>query len=172
MSNTPESLIVAIKSFEADAQALKAKADALRGKLQLYFDKHPKVKSVEAPAIGSDTSKEDAIISYIASKVEKATIIYDLDALRENMTSELYNEITNKQYTVPNMPALIKLLKENGVKPADFKKLISSNVSLDTDALNQLYSVGDITPKMIAGCYTATITKSIQIRTKKRGVKD
>jgi predicted transcriptional regulator len=67
------------------------------------------------------------------------------------------------------MASLSKMLKAAGVDAKEFKKYIGVETSVNSSALQQLYSVGDITKQQLKGCYTAKIVKSIRISERKGG---
>ena len=61
------------------------------------------------------------------------------------------------------MPALIDLLKSYGVKSKEFKKLIDVERKVNTDKVNELSEVGEITRKDLTGTYK-TISGSKYLR--------
>lgn len=129
--------------------------------IQKFFDEK-KIKSIEAEA---RENLEDIIA--VAKVQEKCYIDYNVDAMKEKFDKDLFNQVVNKEYYIEDIDGLIELLREAGVKPKDFKKLIRTVITPNKEALKQAFAVGDLTKDDLEGCYSANITKSIQIVKKK-----
>jgi hypothetical protein len=150
-----------IRSLDEQITGLQSVLTTSKEKVHEYFDKHG-IKELEVePDAHSD---EPALI---AKKVERITIDYYADKLKESLSKEVYNEVVNKTHTITNIDGLITLLKKAGIKPNEFKQYINTSVSVNKEALKQLYAVGDIKKEELQGCYSAKIVKSIQIKERK-----
>ena len=107
----------------------------------------------------------------VCKKSERATIKYDVDKLKEKLDDELFIEVTKRSYIIKDIDAMIKLMKDAGVRARDFKALIEAKITPDTQAIKRLYDAGELNMKMLKGTYQATISKSIKI-TEETGDKD
>lgn len=92
-----------------------------------------------------------------------SSLVYDTDKLKEQLDKETFNEIVDKTYTINDIEALISLLKNAGVSPQDFKKLITVTEVANKARIQQLFAVGELSFEQLQGCYSATISKSVNI---------
>jgi hypothetical protein len=73
-----------------------------------------------------------------------------------------------KRYNIIDMEGLIKYLKSCGVNPTKFKSYIGVEKSVNMNAFNQLYDLGEIQKSDIEGCYTVNKSASyLKINAKK-----
>lgn len=157
-----------LKQLIRDTFALRLKLSATSDKIkanteqiQEYFD----AKKLKEYAVESDSEHN---VSLTAKKVERATINYDAAKLKEKLDPEIFNEIAVKQYVIDDFAGLVAMLKAAGVSPADFKKFVTVNTSINKSEVKRLYDSKDITKADIKDCYTASVTKSINITVTKR----
>lgn len=156
------------KLYIGKAFALKQQIDSLtkkynqtRNNIYEFLD-YSKTSSLEAFEVGELGTKQGKLK---ATKVERITSIkYDIPKLKKKLDKELVNEIVDKTYTINDIDAMIALLKKAGVRPKDFKKLISVSETVNNGKIQQAYSVGDISLKDISDAYQVTVSKSLQIR--------
>lgn len=87
------------------------------------------------------------------NKIVRKTIVWDVDKLKENLSSEVFNEISEKQYVIEDMQGLVKYLKSCGVNPKKFKKFLTVETKIIDSKVNELSEVGNITEEDIDGCY-------------------
>lgn len=156
--NKTHNLILETLELEEQAGKLLLQIDENKKKIQNFFDENG-VKQMEVPV--SKTSKK--ITKVVCRKLERATIKYDVDKLKERLDDEVFIEVTKRSYLIKDIDAMIKLMKESGVRAKDFKALIEAKVTPDTQAIKRLYDAGEITMKQLKGTYKATISKSIKI---------
>ena len=83
----------------------------------------------------------------------------------------MFIEVTNRSYQIKDIDAMIKLMRDAGVRARDFKALIEAKITPDTQAIKRLYDAGEITMKQLKGTFKATISKSIKI-SEETGEKD
>ena len=88
------------------------------------------------------------------TRVRRTSVTWDTDKLKKALNKEQFKRATTKEYTITNMDGLVKYLKSCGVDPKKFKKYISVSTQVNTDALEQMYAVGEISQKDVKGCYT------------------
>ena len=156
--NKTHNLILETLELEEQAGKLLLQIDENKKKIQNFFDENG-VKQMEVPV--SKTSKKTTKV--VCRKLERATIKYDVDKLKERLDDEVFIEVTKRSYLIKDIDAMIKLMKESGVRAKDFKALIEAKVTPDTQAIKRLYDAGEITMKQLKGTYKATISKSIKI---------
>lgn len=93
------------------------------------------------------------------TKVRRKKITWDLEALRKKLSKEKFTTVVNKEYTVIDMPGLVKYLKSCGVNPKKFKKFINVSETLDETKLDTMYETGKLKTDEIRGCYTVGISE-------------
>lgn len=98
--------------------------------------------------------------------VERIYITYFADKLKEKLSKELCSKIIDKQYVIKEISDAVALLKKAGVKPDQFKKILFVNEQVNKEKIRNLFEVGTITKDDLKGCYSATLSKSIQINKK------
>lgn len=160
MANVKQ-LIKDIFSLEEQIAGLTSLLNRSKAAVQSYFDEH-KIPELEVEFERGKTS-----VTLVAKKTERAYIDYHADKLKESLDKEIFNEIVVKTYVINNMEGLISLLKNAGIKPAEFKHFINTTEIVNKEKIKQLYAIGDITLESLKGCYTSKIVKSIQIKEKK-----
>lgn len=156
--NKTHNLILETLELEEQAGKLLLQIDDNKKKIQKYFDENG-IKQMEVPV--SETSKSK--LSVVCKRTERANIRYDVEKLKEKLDDEVFIEVTKRSYTITDIDAMIKLMKEAGVRARDFKALIDAKITPDNQAIKRLYDAGEITMKQLKGTYKATISKSIKI---------
>lgn len=157
-----------IKQLIRETFALKGKLSATSDKiksnteqLQAFFD----AKKLKDFAVEAEDEND---ISLTAKKIERVTVNYDATKLKEKLPADVFTAIVVKQFVINDFTGLVNMLKAAGVSPAEFKKFVTVNQSIDKAEVKRLYGSGDITKADIKGCYTASVTKSISITVDKR----
>lgn len=92
-------------------------------------------------------------------KVRRKKITWDLEALRKKLSKEKFTTVVNKEYTVVDMPGLVKYLKTCGVDAKKFKKFINVSETLDETKLDTMYETGKLKQEEIRGCYTVGMSE-------------
>lgn len=164
--NKVHNLIIKTLELEEQAGKLLLEIDENKKKIQKYFDEKG-TKEIRIPVSESDTSKT----TIVCKKTERANIKYDVEKLKQKLDNELFMEVTKRSYYITDIDAMIKLMKDNDVRARDFKALIDAKVTVDREALKQLYDAKEITMSDLKGTYSATISKSIKI-SEETGEKD
>ena len=93
-------------------------------------------------------------VTVTVTKVRRKKITWDLEALRKKLSKEKFTTVVNKEYTVVDMPGLVKYLKTCGVDAKKFKKFINVSETLDETKLDTMYETGKLKQEEIRGCYT------------------
>lgn len=161
--NKVENLIIDTHELEQQVGNLLLQIDENKKKIQEYFDENG-IKTMEVESA-------DACSKMICKKTERATIKYDVDKLKDRLDDEMFIEVTKRSYVIKDIDAMIKLMKDNGVRARDFKALIDAKVTPNSEAIKRLYDAGELDMKTLKGTFTATISKSIKI-TEETGEKD
>ena len=156
--NKTHNLILETLEMEEQAGKLLLQIDENKKKIQQFFDENG-IKQMEVP-VCSTAKKETKVV---CRKSERATITYDVDKLKEKLDDEMFIEVTKRSYIIKDIDAMIKLMKDSGVRAKDFKALIEAVIKPDNQAIKRLYDAGELTMKMLKGTYKATISKSIKI---------
>ena len=164
--NKTHNLILETLELEEQTGKLLLQIDENKKKIQQYFDENG-IKQMEVPV--SETSKSKTVV--VCKKTERATVKYDVDKLKEKLDDEMFIEATNRSYQIKDIDAMIKLMRDAGVRARDFKALIEAKITPDTQAIKRLYDAGEITMKQLKGTFKATISKSIKI-SEETGEKD
>lgn len=164
--NKTHNLILETLELEEQTGKLLLQIDENKKKIQQYFDENG-IKQMEVPV--SETSKRKTVV--VCKKTERATVKYDVDKLKEKLDDEMFIEVTNRSYQIKDIDAMIKLMRDAGVRARDFKALIEAKITPDTQAIKRLYDAGEITMKQLKGTFKATISKSIKI-SEETGEKD
>jgi len=125
--------------------------DSLRKKIQQHFDTNSAENVIVADGIR-------------VSKRSKIYITYFAEKLREKVSKSTFSKITSRTYYIKDINSLVELLKEAGIKPLQFKKLIDVKIEVKGDAIKQMYEVGDITKEDLDGCYEVKVTNFIDMR--------
>lgn len=158
--NKTHNLILETLELEEQAGKLLLQIDENKKKIQKFFDENG-IKVMEVPVSLDNTTKKETKV--VCKKTERATIRYDVDKLKEKLDDEMFIEVTKRSYSITDIDAMIKLMKESGVRAKDFKALIEAKITPNTEAIKRLYDAGELTMKTLKGTYQATISKSIKI---------
>lgn len=165
--NKVKLLLAKAFSLKSQADSLMAEYNKVRNQIYDYLDQS-KMKSIEGHELSESGAKKGLLV---ATKVDRVTsLTYDIPKLKRKLDKELFNEIVDKTFTITDIDAMISLLKKAGVKPSEFKKLITVSEKVNNARIQQAYSVGDISLNDIKDAYEVKVSKSLQIR--KMGEKD
>lgn len=98
-------------------------------------------------------SKSGGDSVFEVKKVEPTKIIYDAQKLSDALPEGIRGDVIKKKYIISDYPGLVKYLSSCGVAPAVFKKFITLEKSVNEDALQKLFDLGEITAEELKGCY-------------------
>ena len=98
-------------------------------------------------------------VTVTVTKVRRKKITWDLEALKKKLSKEKFITVVNKEYTVIDMPGLVKYLKTCGVDAKKFKKFINVSETLDETKLDTMYETGKLKQEEIRGCYTVGVSE-------------
>lgn len=117
-----------------------------------------------------DFDNEDTIIN--VTKVEKTTIEWFAEKLEKRVPRAISRKFIRKQYAIANWPGMVEYLKSLGAKPADFKKYIRVEKTVDEKVIDHLSDIGELTARDIAGCYLVKSQKPYFTISVKQGYGD
>lgn len=86
-------------------------------------------------------------------KVTPMSVVFDAEKLEEKLGKEISRNFVETKIEIVDWDGVVNLLKEHGVKPSEFKKLISVEKKVNTKALEQLEALGVVTKEDVKGCY-------------------
>ena len=98
-------------------------------------------------------------VTVTVTKVRRKKITWNLEALRKKLSKEKFATVISKEYTVVDMPGLVKYLKTCGVDAKKFKKFINVSETLDETKLDTMYETGKLKQEEIRGCYTVGVSE-------------
>lgn len=83
-------------------------------------------------------------VVYRATLVERNTIKWDIEKLKQRLCKREQKMVLVKKYEITDYCGLVEFLKQYGVDPVGFKRFISVSEVVDSDRIDQLYSVGKL----------------------------
>lgn len=98
-------------------------------------------------------------VTVTVTKVRRKKITWNIEELKKKLSKEKFTTVVNKEYTVIDMPGLVKYLKSCGVDPKKFKKFINVSETLDETKLDTMYETGKLKQEEIRGCYTVGMSE-------------
>lgn len=98
-------------------------------------------------------------VTVTVTKIRRKKITWDLEALKKKLSKEKFTTVVNKEYTVIDMPGLVKYLKTCGVDAKKFKKFINVSETLDETKLDAMYETGKLKQEEIRGCYAVGMSE-------------
>lgn len=157
------SIFTAEQEIKAHEESIKKNKELLRR----YFDNNPEITEISVAMENYEVSGDLRMLS--AKIAERVSISYDPDMIMKKLDKEICVELISKSYSISDISGLISLMKKYGVKPDEFKKYLIISKSVNVDRLKNLFAIGDVTLKDLAGCYVANISKSVSVKVKAGG---
>lgn len=133
------------KAFNEDKQKTVSKIDKFMYVNGMY--------NLSVSTLGNSNFRDDPI-KIQCKKISRRRVNYDADKLEERLGKETCLEFIDKEYVINDIDGLIKLLKEAGVKPKEFKKFIDVKKTVNKEKIDQLSDLGEIKAEDIKGCYS------------------
>lgn len=88
-------------------------------------------------------SKEGGTIK--VKKIQSSKVIFDVDALLKVLPKKVATQVIKKRVMITNVEAFTKYMKEIGASQSKVSKCLSVENTVDENALNKLYDIGEIT---------------------------
>lgn len=117
-------------------------------------DAYKKRKSELQKIIFSGGYKEFTVDNLDVKCIQSNKIVWDMDKLKSNIGKELFNEVTDKTYTINDYKGLVKYLKSCGVNPKKFAQFINVEKKVNNKRVDELSELGEITVEDLQDTYT------------------
>ena len=169
---TKEQFIPFVKEFYNEQKEFKEKQERFNTIKQLFYNDAEELFNYEGISklvIDNDDLEGNELV---VNKVQKTSVIFDIDALENNLSKEMCKDVIDKSYTITVINRLIVYLKSCGVDPNVFKSFINVNKTVDEKKLDKLANLGLIRKEQLEGCYTLKRQKPYFTVKMKRGKHD
>ncbi len=93
-------------------------------------------------------------------KVERKTIDWDIDCLKENLSDSQFKKAIKKEYVIVDYAKVVELLKTYKVPPKEFVKYINCSKTVNQEALEQMNSLGEICMEDLRESFEVKIVSS------------
>lgn len=101
---------------------------------------------------------------FIVKRETDIKLEFFTDKLRKALDKNTFEQATDKRVLISDLDGLISVLKSYGVKPKDFKKFLTVEHEVNTEKLDHLIEIEEISVEDIQGCYKADFEEEIKIR--------
>lgn len=169
---TKEQFIPFIKEFYNEQERFKEAQERFNTIKQLFYNDADELfnyESISKLVTDNDDLEGNELI---VNKVQKTSVIFDVDALENNLSKEMCKDVIDKSYTITDINRLIFYLKSCGVDPKVFKSFINVTKTVDEKKLDKLADLGLISQEQLDGCYTLKRQKPYFTVKMKRGKHD
>lgn len=169
---TKEQFIPFVKEFYNEQKEFKEKQERFNTIKQLFYNDAEELFNYEGISklvIDNDDLEGNELV---VNKVQKTSVIFDIDALENNLSKEMCKDVFDKSYTINDINRLIVYLKSCGVDPKVFKSFINVTKKVDEKKLDKLADLGLINKEQLEGCYTLKRQKPYFTVKMKRGKHD
>lgn len=169
---TKEQFILFVKEFYNEQKEFKEKQERFNTIKQLFYNDAEELfnyEGINKLVIDNDDLEGNELV---VNKVQKTSVIFDIDALENNLSKEMYKEVIDKSYTITDIDGLIVYLKSCGVDPKVFKSFINVTKKVDEKKLDKLADLGLISKEQLKECYTLKRQKPYFTVKMKRGKHD
>ena len=150
--------------WKSRAEKSRDKFDECKRALATFFKNN---RDIESLTLDSYDASGSVVTAKLSERV--SSLNYNVDALRNALSKDQFNEVVHKTYVITDIDKMVSLLKNAGVSPSEFKQLIHVEEQPDKAAIQQLFSLGDITVDQLKGTYSAVISQSVNIKIKEKG---
>lgn len=169
---TKEQFIHFVKEFYNEQKEFKERHERFNTIKQLFYNDAEEMFNYEGISklvIDNDDLEGNELV---VNKVQKTSVIFDIDALENNLSKEISKDVIDKSYTITDINRLIVYLKSCGVDPKVFKSYINVTKTVDEKKLDKLADLGLISKEQLKGCYTLKRQKPYFTVKMKRGKHD
>lgn len=166
---TKEQFIPFVKEFYNEQKEFKEKQERFNTIKQLFYSDAEELfncEGIDKLVIDNDDLEGNELV---VNKVQKTSVIFDIDALENNLSKEMCKEVIDKSYTITDIDGLIVYLKSCGVDPKVFKSFLNVTKTVDEKKLDKLADLGLISQEQLDGCYTLKRKKPYFTVKMKRG---
>lgn len=169
---TKEQLIPFVKEFCNEQKEFKEKQERFNTIKQLFYNDAEELfnyEGIDKLVIDDEDLEGNELV---VNRVQKTSVIFDIDALENNLSKEMYKDVVDKSYTITDINRLIIYLKSCGVDPKVFKSFLNVTKAVDEKKIDKLADLGLISKKQLEGCYTLKRKKPYFTVRMKRGKHD
>lgn len=169
---TKEQFISFVKEFYNEQKEFEERQERFNTIKQLFYNDAEELfncKGISKLVIDNDDLEGNELV---VNKVQKTSVIFDIDALENNLSKEMCKDVIDKSYTITDINRLIVYLKSCGVDPKVFKSFINVTKTVDEKKIDKLADLGLISKEQLEGCYTLKRQKPYFTVKMKRGKHD
>lgn len=136
-------LIKEEENFKKHEAEYKERKRIFNQKVMNYFEK--------SGFEGADLDYDEGNIKL--TMVNQTKIEWDIEKLKKVIDRDIRKKVIEQKVIINDYDNLVKLLKQNGVSPKQFKQCITVEESLDEKTLENCLELGEITKRQIKGTY-------------------
>nr|UWG92028.1 MAG: hypothetical protein [Bacteriophage sp.] len=169
---TKEQLIPFVKEFYNEQKEFKERQERFNTIKQLFYNDAEELfnyEGIDKLVVDNEDLEGNELV---VNRVQKTSVIFDIDALENNLSKEMSKDVIDKSYTITDINRLIIYLKSCGVDPKVFKSFINVTKTVDEKKLDKLVDLGLIRKEQLEGCYTLKRKKPYFTVKMKRGKHD
>lgn len=169
---TKEQFIPFVKEFYNEQKKFKEEQERFNTIKQLFYNDAEELfnyEGIDKLVVNNEDLEGNELV---VNRVQKTSVIFDIDALENNLSKEMCKDVIDKSYTITDINRLIIYLKSCGVDPKVFKSFINVTKTVDTKKVDKLADLGLISKKQLEGCYTLKRQKPYFTVKAKRGKYD
>lgn len=166
---TKEQFIPFVKEFYNEQKEFKERQERFNTIKQLFYNDAEELfnyEGIDKLVIDNEDLEGNELV---VNRVQKTSVIFDIDALENNLSKEISKDVIDKSYTITDINRLIIYLKSCGVDPKIFKSFINVTKTVDEKKLDKLADLGLIREEQLEGCYTLKRKKPYFTVKMKRG---
>lgn len=167
-----EQIIPFVKEYYGEQLRFKKEQERFNSIKQLFYCDMEELfdyEGISKLVIDNDDLEGNELV---VNKVQKTSVIFDIDALENNLSKEMCKDVIDKSYTITDIDRLIVYLKSCGVDPKVFKSFINVIKTVDEKKIDKLAGLGLINKEQLEGCYTLKRQKPYFTVKMKRGKHD
>ena len=169
---TKEQFIPFVKEFFNEQKEFKERQERFNTIKQLFYSDAEELfnyEGIDKLVIDNEDLEGNELV---VNKIQKTSIVFDIDALENNLSKEMCKDFIDKSYTITDINRLIIYLKSCGVDPKVFKSFLNVTKTVDEKKLDKLTDLGLIRKEQLEGCYTLKCKKPYFTVKMKRGKHD
>nr|UVM95750.1 MAG: hypothetical protein [Bacteriophage sp.] len=169
---TKEQFIPFVKEFYNEQKEFKERQERFNTIKQLFYNDVKELfnyEGIDKLVVDNEDLEGNELV---VNRVQKTSVIFDIDALENNLSKEMSKDVIDKSYTITDINRLIIYLKSCGVDPKVFKSFINVTKTVDEKKLDKLADLGLIRKEQLEGCYTLKRKKPYFTVRMKRGKHD
>ena len=169
---TKEQFIPFVKEFFNEQKEFKERQERFNTIKQLFYSDAEELfnyEGIDKLVIDNEDLEGNELV---VNKIQNTSIVFDIDALENNLSKEMCKDVIDKSYTITDINRLIIYLKSCGVDPKVFKSFLNVTKTVDEKKLDKLTDLGLIRKEQLEGCYTLKCKKPYFTVKMKRGKHD